>query len=1094
MLKALLTVCLSRRAIVLLGLLLLLSAGLVAFAKINIEAYPNPAPVILEITAQAPGLSAEEMERSYTIPMEVGLAPVPGVEVIRSTSFYGLSFVRVMFRYDVEYYFAKTQAAIALQQNVNLPNNVQPVIQGSSLVGEIFRYQLVGPPHFGLSNLRTLQDWVLQRRLLTVPGVVQVVAWGGTTKTYDVEVDLPKLDAYGVTLPQVLTAIANANANVGGRTINLGQQSVNVRGVGLIGGGAPEAPPGTLDGPRGTQQLHPARDGVLRDRKIEDIEHIVLGAQPGGLPILVRDVAKVSVGVLPRLGQAGRDDSDDVVTGIVVTDRTLHTKDVLARVEVALQTVNSDGTLPPGVRVVPFYDRGALIAVTTHTVVHNLVFGILLVFFIQWIFLGNLRSALIVGVNIPCALLFSITILYLRGESANLLSIGAVDFGIIVDSAVILVENIFRNLQMSAGEQRQLVRDAVPQRPAQGWTARVQMICASALQVDQAIFFSTAITLAAFLPLFTMQGPEGQIFSPMARTYAYALTGALLSTFTVTPVLSTVLLPAQVQHTDTLLVRILRALYEPVLRWALARRGIMVTLGVVFLVLVGLLLPRLGGEFLPVLEEGNLWIRATMPPTISLEAGMPVVTRLRQILRSRPEVMTVVSQHGRPDDGSDAAGFNNAEFFAPLKPESQWPRGMTKEQLTTALQTQFAAEFPGVSLNFSQYIQDNVEEGLSGVKGANSIKIIGRDLATLEQLATQVLGLMDQVRGVTDLGLFRVLGQPNLNITVAREQAARYGLNAGDVNSVVQAALGGTEATKVLEGDRQFSLLVRVAPEYRTSLDRVRTLQVGVPGNGGPTASIPVNELATITLDTGASYIYHERNERYIPIKFSVRGRDLESTIADAQARIARQVLLPPGYRMQWAGEFEELAQAKARLLVIVPVCLGLILVLLYGLFGSLRDSLLTLAGMPFAMAGGVLALLVTGLTFSISAAIGFVSLLGIAVMDGILMLTFYNEVMQQGDLSTLDGMFHAASHRMRPMLMTAWSACLGLLPAAISTGIGSQVQRPLATVVVGGLLVGPLLLLLVVPPLRVIFMRRSEHPPAGAPRAVAAGHRSDQP
>jgi cobalt-zinc-cadmium resistance protein CzcA len=574
----------------------------------------------------------------------------------------------------------------------------------------------------------------------------------------------------------------------------------------------------------------------------------------------------------------------------------------------------------------------------------------------------------------------------------------------------------------------------------------------------------------------------------MARTYAYALTGALLSTFTITPVLATFLLPERVRETDTLLVRGLRALYHPTLRWVLRHRALMITIGAAVLV-VRFLLPPLGGEFLPHLEEGNLWIRAAMPPTISLEAGMPAVTRLRQILRRRPEVITVVSQHGRPDDGSDAAGFNNAEFFAPLKPESQWPRGMTKETLTTELQTQFAAEFPGVAFNFSQYIQDNVEEGLSGVKGANSIKIIGRDLATLEQLATQVLGIMDQVPGVTDLGLFRVLGQPNLNMTVDRARAARYGLNAGDVNSVIQAALGGTEATKVLAGDRQFSLLVRVAPAYRTSPDRVRTLTVGVPGNGGgPNAYIPVNELATISLDTGASYIYHERNERYIPIKFSVRGRDLEGTIAEAQARIARQIPLPSGYRIQWAGEFEELEQAKARLLVIVPVSLGLILVLLYGLFGSLRDSLLALVGIPFAGFGGVLALHVTGLPFSVSAAVGFISVFGISVMDGILMLTYYNEVMQQGGFSSLDGMFHAASHRMRPMLMTALSACLGLLPAAISTGIGSQVQRPLATVVVGGLLIDALMLLVVVPPLRVAFLRRGEHPTTGDHRAVA-GH-----
>jgi cobalt-zinc-cadmium resistance protein CzcA len=722
--------------------------------------------------------------------------------------------------------------------------------------------------------------------------------------------------------------------------------------------------------------------------------------------------------------------------------------------------------------VVPFYDRGSLVSVTTHTVLHNLIVGCLLVFLIQWIFLGDLRSAIIVGANIPFALLFSVTILYLMGESANLLSIGAVDFGIIVDSAVILVENVFRNLQANEEEQRHLLTSYVPPAQAQRWVARIQMIFASALQVDRAILFSTTITLAAFLPLFTMQGVEGQIFSPMARTYAYALAGALISTFTVTPVLATFLLPEHVRHAETVVVRVLRASYQPVLRWALSRRALVVTIGVVFLAMVGLLIPWLGGEFLPTLEEGNLWIRATMPPTISLEAGMPVVDRIRQILRGRPEVITVVSQHGRPDDGSDAAGFFNAEFFAPLKSADEWPRGMTKERLIEELQKQFSDEFRGITFNFSQYIQDNIEEGLSGVKGANSIKIIGRDLATLEQIATQVLAIMDQVRGVSDLGIFRVLGQPNLNITLDRQKAARYGLNAGDVNNVIQAALGGTQATTVLEGDRQFALITRVAPEYRESLDRVRSIKVGVQSSSGAAnAYIPLNELATITLDTGASYIFHERNERYIPIKFSVRGRDLEGTIADAQERIARQVKLPQGYRIEWAGEFEELQHAKKRLEVIVPVSLALIMVLLYGLFGSVRDSVLALAGIPFALAGGVLALLAAGLNFSISAAIGFVSLLGISVMDGILMLTYYNEVMQRGHMPSIEGMFHAASQRMRPMLMTALSACIGLVPAAISTGIGSQVQRPLATVVVGGLLIGPLMLLVVVPPLRMVFL-----------------------
>ena len=1050
MLKALVTFALSRRAIVLLGVAILVATGLAAFSRINIEAYPNPAPVMLEITAQAPGLSAEEMERYYTIPMEVGLSAVPGVEIIRSTSFYGLSFVRVRFRYGVDYYFAKTEASIALQQNVTLPGGVQPNIQGSSLVGEIYRYQLVGPPHIGLTNLRTLQDWVLQRRLLTVPGVIQVVTWGGTTKTYDVEIDLHKLDAYGITLQTVLSAIGNSNVNVGGRTINVGQQSVNVRGVGLIG-------------------------------SLGDIERVVLGTSPAGVPVLVRDVGTVSVGSLPRLGRAGRDDEDDVVTAIVIMNRTLQTNEVLARVKAEVDKINRDGTLPKGVRVVNTYDRGALVSVTTHTVIHNLVFGCALVFLIQWIFLGDLRSAIIVGSNIPFALLFSITILYATGESANLLSVGAVDFGIIVDSCVILVENIFRNFQLTS-EKRQQFRDAYyrPEVSAHGWPERIQMIWSSALQVDKAILFSTLITLAAFIPLFTMQGVEGQIFSPMARTYAYALGGALLATFTVSPVLAHLLLPAHIHEAETFLVRLLRRAYEPVLRIALRHRWVIVTLGAVFLAAAGLLVPRLGGEFLPTLEEGNLWIRATMPQTISLEAGGPYVNRIRKILKARPEVITVVSQHGRPDDGSDAAGFYNAEFFAPLKPQEEWPKGMTKDRIVEELQEQFTKEFRGIDFNFSQYIQDNIEEQLSGVKGANSVKIVGRDMATLERLAVEVQAVMAKIHGVTDLAIFRILGQPNLNIAVDRERAARYGLNAGDVNTVVQAAIGGTQATTVLEDDRQFALMVRLAPQYRDSLDRARNIKVGFTAASGNSAYVPLSDIASISLDTGASYIYREKNERYIPVKFSVRGRDLESTVAEAQARIEAEVKLPVGYRVDWAGEFDELQQAKDRLKVIVPVSLIVILVLLYGLFGTIRHSLLTLLGIPFAAAGGIIALWATGLAFSISAAIGFVSLSGISVMNGILLLTYYNEVMAGGHMTGTEAMFHAAAQRMRPMLMTALSACIGLLPAAVSTGIGSQVQRPLATVVVGGLLIGPLMLLVVVPPLCMMFLGKTPPPSAG--------------
>jgi len=697
--------------------------------------------------------------------------------------------------------------------------------------------------------------------------------------------------------------------------------------------------------------------------------------------------------------------------------------------------------------------------------------------------MGDLRSAIIVGVNIPFALLFSIIILVLRGEDANLLSIGAVDFGIIIDSAVILVENVFRNLQASKEKRRSLLEDLAEGQlgtdPTHArdvnhphWTNRMRLIYISALQVDKSILFSVAITVAAFVPLFTMQGVEGQIFGPMARTYGYALAGALIATFTITPVLAALLLPVHLKEVETILVRWIRSTYTPALHWSLANRKVTVGLGAVFLVLSGLLATRLGSEFLPALEEGNYWIRASMPLTMSLDAGTEATSKMREILLRHPEVLTVVSQHGRPDNGSDASPFSNVELFVPLKSYDDWPAGLTKDKLTEQLQKEFSEALPGVVFNFSQYIQDNVEEAISGVKGANSVKIIGPNLATLEELAVQVQNEMRQVRGVADLGIFFVLGQPNLNIKVDREKAARYGLNTGDVNTVIQASMGGAVASSVLEGDRTFNLTVRLAPKFRDSIESVSNIKVGYQTASGAAAYLPLHDLAAISLDTGASYIYHETTKRFIPIKFSVRGRDLGGTVAEAQERIARNVTLPTGYRMIWAGEFEDLQLAQKRLAVVVPLSLVLILVLLYGLFNSLRDSLLALAGIPFAIGGGILALYVTDLPFSISAAIGFISLFGVSVMNGILVITYYNQT-RMGGMGSIDAMAHAAEQRMRPMLMTALSACIGLLPAAMSHGIGSQVQRPLATVVVGGLLIGPILLLVVVPALQTLFLQK---------------------
>ncbi|MGB6177233.1 MAG: efflux RND transporter permease subunit [Methylocella sp.] len=1066
MIKALLAFVLTRRAIIMTGTLVFIAGGLAAFSSLNIEAYPNPAPVILEITAQAPGLSAEEMERYYTIPIEVGLYPTPGIDTIRSTSFYGLSFVRVTFKYGVDYYFAYTQAALSLQQNVSLPASQVPQIQQSSLVGEIFRYQIVGPPHFGLTNLRTIQDWVVTRRLMAIHGVVAINSWGGTTKQFDVDADLQKLEAFNITVPQLVTAIGNANINVGAREITIGQQSVNIRGIGLIDDGG--------------------ADVITSGYKVDDIENIVL-TQSNGVPVLVKDIAKVSVGHVPRLGIAGRDHDDDIAAAIVVMSRTQHTNAVLPLVQAGVEKINSDGTLPPGVKVVPYYDRSSLVSVTTHTVLHNLVFGCILVFFIQWLFLGDLRSAVVVSANIPFALFFAIILLVIRGEEANLLSLGAVDFGIIVDSAVILVENIFRNFQAKRSERRTLLDsllrgywgpDPTSSTGSHGsgrrWSKRLRLIFISGLQVNRAVLFTTTITVTAFVPLFAMQGVEGQIFGPMARTYGYALAGALLATFTVTPVLASFMIPKKVKKSETIFVRALRAAYTPLLEWSLGRRAISIGIGVAFLAVGGLVATRLGSEFLPALEEGNYWIRASMPSTMSLDAGTAATAKMRDILLRHPEIITVVSQHGRPDNGSDASPFSNVELFAPLKPFEEWPAGLTKDKLTEDLQKEFSEELPGVGFNFSQYIQDNVEEALSGVKGANSIKIVGPNLATTESLAAQVVEQVKTVRGIEDLGIFHVLGQPNLNIKIDRAKTARYGLNTGDVNTVIQTAMSGAVATTVLEGDRQFGVAVRLAPNFRDSISEIGKIKVAYPTASGANAYIPLSELAAISLDTGASFIYREGSNRYIPIKFSVRGRDLGSTVAEAQALIAKNVRLPSGYRILWSGEFEDLERANARLAVIVPITFLLIMVLLYALFNSLRDSLLSIAGIPFAVAGGILALYFSGQPFSVSAAIGFISLLGVAVMDGILNITYYREL-RTGGMRVAEAVFRGAEQRMRPLLMTAFSAGVGLFPAAISHGIGSQVQRPLATVVVGGMTIGPLMLLIVAPALRMLFLRGEE-------------------
>ncbi|WP_315782477.1 MULTISPECIES: CusA/CzcA family heavy metal efflux RND transporter [unclassified Bradyrhizobium] len=1016
----------------------ILIGGLIAFRQLNIEAYPDPTPPMVDIVTQSPGLSAEEIERYITIPIETQVAGIKNLRTIRTISLYGLSDVKLQFSFDYTYDEALQQVLNRLSQLSPLPGNVTPQISPLSAVGEIYRYRLRGPPGYSVLDLKTLQDWVLQRRFRAVPGVIDVTGWGGKTKTYEIQVDFNKLVANGLTLPQLLQAVGNSNINVGGNTVEIGTQSAVVRGVGLI-------------------------------RSMEDLANTMV-SQSGGNPVLVKDVANVTVAEKPRLGIAGLNNNDDIVQGIVLMRRGEQSSPTIARVEQLVEQINSSTILPPGVRIERIYDRKDLIDTTTHTVLHNMVVGIGLIVLLQWIFLGNLRSALIVGATIPFALFFAVIILVLRGESANLLSVGAIDFGLIVDATVIMVEAIFRRLTqttpLSEAEESHI-------SPETMMGMKSHAILSAAADVSRSIFFAAAIIIAAFLPLFTLSGVEGNIFGPMARTYAYALAGGLLATFTVTPALSAIILPSHVEETETRLMRLLHAIYGPVLRWAVGNRNLVMT-GAIGLVLLTVVVGRLLGlEFLPKLEEGNLWIRATLPPTISLQEGNAYVNEMRKIIRARPEVESVVSQHGRPDDGTDAAGFFNAEFFAPLKPVKDWPGTKDKDQLTAELLKQLDDRFPGVEFNFSQYLQDNVSEAVSGVKGENSIKLYGNDLQALTDTANKIKQVLSTVQGVTDLAVFTSLGQPTVQIDIDRAKAARYGLAPGDINATIKVAIGGDTAGDLYEpgSDRHFPIIVRLAPEYRKSAEAIENLRIGAQGPNGIT-QIPLSEVATIKLVSGAAYIYREQQERYLPIKFSVRERDLGSAIQEAQQKVANQVQLPPGSHLEWVGEFGNLQDAIKRLSIVVPISLALIGVLLWFNFGSMADTLLAMSVIPMAIFGGVVGLVLSGIPFSVSAAIGFIALFGIAVMDGIIILSQFNQLIDEG-VERIEAVIRTGELQLRPVLMTCVVAGIGLLPAALSTGIGSQVQKPLAIVVVTGMMLAPVVILITLPVLISLFSRR---------------------
>jgi heavy metal efflux system protein len=1045
--NAIVTFALRQRVLIVVLLAGVLIGGAASLRLLNIEAYPDPVPPLVDIVTQSTGQSAEEIERYITIPLEIQMAGIPNVQAIRTISLFGLSDVKVQFTYDFTYYQAEQWVTNRLSQLAALPNGAQAQISPTSPIGEIFRYRVVGPPNYPVTDLKTLQDWVLERRFKAVPGVIDVTGWGGKTKTYDIAVDERKLVGYGLSIPQVLQALGNANINVGGQTVNFGAQSAVVRGVGLI-------------------------------HSVDDIRRTLISANQGA-PVFLGDVAEVSVGNLPRLGIAGFNQVDDIVQGIVLMRRGAESIPTIKRVEAEVDKINGTGILPPGVSIQRIYDRRDLIDVTTRTVLHNMLAGVVLIFFLQWAFLGNIRSAVIVAMTIPFALSFAIGLMVLRGESANLLSVGAIDFGLVVDATVIMVENIFRHLAQDTAHLGHGPSTLHRIRVRSGFRGRTATISVAAAEVSQSIFFAAAIIIAGFVPLFTLSGIEGHIFGPMAKTYAYAIAGGLIATFTVAPALSLMLFQDKVAERETVVVRALRRVYEPALEFALANR-IITFFGLALVALSALLAVRsLGLEFLPKLEEGNLWVRATFPQSISLEESDIYVNRMRVIMSKYPEVQSVVSQHGRPDDGTDATGFFNAEFFVPLKPFDTWPTGVNKDKLTEDMTNALGQEFPGVDFNFSQYIQDNVEEAASGVKGENSVKIYGNDLQTLEKTADSIAALLAKVPGITDLAVLRSLGQPTIRINVDRARAARFGLGTGDINAVVQAAIGGQSAGDLYDSgsDRHFPMTVRLAAPFRQDLDAIRHIPISAPaGSGNGLIQIPLEDVADVHLGQGAAFIYREEQQRYVPIKFSVRGRDLGSAVLEAQRAVDAQVVLPGGYHIEWVGEFGNLQEAAARLSVAVPLSLALIILLLYLNFGSLRDALLAASVIPMALLGGIFSLWVTRTPFSVSAAIGFVALFGIAAMDGILILSYYHLSLESG-LSRVDAMLQTCRTQLRPVMMTCIVACVGLLPAAFSSGIGSQVQRPLALVVVGGMLLAPALILLVLPVLVLKFSRAQELP-----------------
>ena len=997
MIPSLMALALRERIVVIGIALMLLLAGAFSFSQLDIEAYPDPVQPLVEVLTLPNGLSAEEVEKLVTVPTEYGLGGMRNLEAMRSISLYGLSDIRCYFSWDSDYYWDRVETINRLSF-LTLPQGVTPGISPDNPIGEIYRYTVQSPDH-NLTNEKTIEDWVLEKQIRTVPGVEDVSGFGGLTKQFQVEVDPHKLNYYQIPLSTLISALQNSNTNSGGNYMSVGEQAFDVRGLGFF-------------------------------RSLDDIRNVVLNSNKS-TPIKVSNVADVEVGYAPRLGIVGKDNQNEVVTGIVLMRKYGNTLETLKGVEAKVQELNTTGILPKGYKVVPYYDRTKLVDTTLRTVLENLTIGMVLVFLVLVFFLGNLRAAIIAAVNIPLALCGAFTLMRFTNTPANLISLGAIDFGIIIDTTVIVMENIERHL-------------TAPERSSESYRLR---ILAAAQEVGGPMFFSTVIFVIAFLPLFTMRGVEGAIFSPMSHTYAFALATAILLAVTLSPVLSSYFFAKGMRTIHNPIwegiASFYHGLFVRVLNWP------RLTLTIIVLIVAGVLsmFPLLGGQFLPKLEEGNIWAHATMPLTISLEHAAKLCNRMRSVFNSFPEVESVVSQLGRPDDGTETTGFFSIEFSVDLKPDSEWPAGVDKEKLVKMIDDKLNQTFPGVSFSYSQNIEDNVDEALSGVKaGENAIKVFGPDLATDERIANGIRETLGGVRGIVDEIVLRSMGQPNLQITPDRAACARYGLNVGDIGAVVQAAIGGQAVTQVLDGDERFDLVVRWKPQYRESLDAVRQIRVNLPSGG----QIPLDQVSKIEAAEGASFIYREALQRYVPVRFSIRGRDLQSTVLDAKQQIANNVHLPEGVHLEWSGEYGELQAANRRLMIVVPFALLLIAGVLYGATQSLIDTFIIMAQIPVACLGGIIGLLITGTPFSVSAAVGFISIFGIAVMDGILLSFYIRRLWEEGH-PFVESIIMGSERRFRAVMMTALVDGLGLLPAAMSTRIGAQTQRPLAIVVIGG-------------------------------------------